>query len=702
MRQTNAVTRRRARMTAIAAVVALCFVATSGNADRAIEAGGENLDAQVPVPESEFETAPTELAPILIDANKVEENALVERSFETPDDIAGFGETIFAEPSWRSFQTTAELLGQSVGAQIRRQGGRDDFSTLSIRGAPSAQVRILLDGVALGRASDSVVNLADLPIDTIDRIEVYRGFAPVSLTPVSAAGVVNVITRDPGHATGSVAVGGGSFGTAKVNAGGAGPVAGGSAAAFASYRHTDGDFDYVNDNGTPEKKADDSVRKRENNESDTVENLLRWRSNLTDDLKLQIRNHLFYKDEGVPGVVFYDPNAPPLLPKSRLETVRDIAALGLGSRDGRWNAEQIVTWESQKLSDTGSPSADNTSETTASTTAVRWGRPLPAANWFSGSAEYTWEGFDQRNPSSPNAEANRSSLAIAAGDDWTVSALRTTFSMQLRHQELWNDSNDESSGDSSDRSTDPRVGLRWEPLGGLAIKSNVSTYFRPPSFDELFGSNGFTTANPALTPEEGLTWDAGFEWTGRKDPFGKLAISYSYFGSNIDDVIVVVLTFDRTAKAVNETRARIRGHEARVEWQGPAGFALSANYTHQDAENRASAAELRGKELAGLASNEGWVRVSWGRGPVVLAYDVDITGAHFTDSENHEPLPSRSVHNVSTVLGPFWKGWRLTLEANNLGDSLVPDQIGFPLPGRSFFAVVSWSMPPKTGESNAH
>ena len=69
---------------------------------------------------------------------------------------------IKAEPTWRSFETPAELLGRSVGAQLRRQGGRDDFSTLTIRGAPSAQLRVLLDGVALGRASSSVVNLADL------------------------------------------------------------------------------------------------------------------------------------------------------------------------------------------------------------------------------------------------------------------------------------------------------------------------------------------------------------------------------------------------------------------------------------------------------------------------------------------------------------------------------------------------------------
>src|SRR5262245_25884870 len=85
---------------------------------------------------------PVVLDTVIVDGKVSEEPALVERSFDTPEDATGFGETILAEPTWRSFETSAELLGESVGAQVRRQGGRDDFSTLSIRGAPSSQLRI--------------------------------------------------------------------------------------------------------------------------------------------------------------------------------------------------------------------------------------------------------------------------------------------------------------------------------------------------------------------------------------------------------------------------------------------------------------------------------------------------------------------------------------------------------------------------------
>ncbi len=628
-----------------------------------------------------------ELAPIQVEGVKPEEKALVERSFETPEDVTGFGETIFAEPLWRSFETPAELLGESVGAQIRRQGGRDDFSTLTIRGAPSAQVRILLDGVALGRASDSVVNLADLPMDIVERIEIYRGFAPVSLTPVSAAGVVNVVTRQPDKATAMAAAGGGSFGTAKVNVGGAGPLLGGSASAFAAYRHTEGDFDYV-DPGLEHNPDDSKVGKRTNNDGDAVEGLVRWNRSVTDGTDLRLRNHLFYKVEGVPGIAAFPRDA-------RLETTREIAAAGIGSKDGRWNVDEIVTWEEKRLSDSDSfDSTDNTSETAGSSSIVRFARPLGESHWLSGSGDFTYEDFDQNNerPALVDAQADRSSLAVAVGDDWTVERLRTTLGMQLRHQELWNSSNSTVAPDDHDRSTDPRVGLKWEPLAGLAIKSNVSTYFRPPNFDELYGTDGFTVGNPRLEPETGLAWDAGPEWTFEREPFGKLGVSYSYFGSDIDDIIVVQLNFRRESRADNVSKAKIRGHEFRLEWKGPAGLALSGNYTHQDARNDSGTPGLDGLDLPGIAPDEGWMRVSWTRGLFVLSYDLDVTGSHYIDSEHDKPkLPTRTVHGVSVVCGPFWNGWRVTLEGSNLGDSLVPDEIGYPLPGRAFYATLSWA-----------
>lgn len=667
---------------------------SSNNTSAPGAAGGDDNQPDSTLPEASVpEPAGAELAPILIEADEGRrDQALPQRSFETPEDVAGFGETITADTAWRSFESASELLSRSVGAQLRRQGGRDDFSSLSIRGAPSGQLRILLDGVSIGRASDSVVNLADLPLDTVERIEIYRGFAPVSLSPASAAGVVNVVTRDPKKPTMNLGAGLGSFGSGKINAGAAAPLAGGAASAFASLRTTDGDFEYEDDNGTLNNPFDDRTRKRANNDSNAVDALTRWKGPIWGELQAQLRNHVFYKDEGVPGLARFSP------PKARLETIRNIAVASLGAPGKGWSIEEGVTHEREELSDFGT--IDNVGRTTASATTARWNRALGKSHWISGSSEVVWEGFEQRFTKSAKAssDADRWSVAAAAGDDWTIDTLDTTVSLQLRHQELWNgfDASLVPGGGGSDRSTDPRLGLRWEPIPGLALKSNVSTYFRPPNFDELFGTNGFTEGNPDLEPEQGTAYDAGFQWATGHPRLGDFALGYSWFGSDIDDVILIVpVTVNRTAKAFNIGRAKVRGHEASFEWKGPWGLAVSANYTFQDAENRSSNALLRGNQLPGLAPHEAYGRASWEWKRFVFAYDVDVSSEHYIEVSNVGPrLPTRVVHGASVVWGPFWNGFRVTLEADNLGDTLVPDEIGYPLPGRAFYATLSWSGSP--------
>ncbi len=635
----------------------------------------------------------TQLQPIVVEDETSDAEVLPARSFETPEDDVGFGETILTLPAWQGFVSASELLGQSVGAQLRRQGGREDFSTLSVRGAPAGQVRILMDGVALGRADNAVVNLADLPLDSVERIEVYRGFAPVGLTPISSASVVNLVTRRPTRPTFGVATGYGSFGSAKVSAHAAAPLGNkGSASAFANFRTTDGDFEYRDDNGTVSNPADDEVRKRANNHSDAVDLLLRYQRPLVEGLSLQLRDQGFYKDEGVPGLARFSP------PHATLETVRNTSAVVVEDDSKRWALESNLTYESKDLSGFGFQ--DNRGRTLASTTQGRWSRALGKSNFVSASAEVGYETFRQtftEAVSLPGNSSDRWSLAMAGGDEWTLERWNLTASLQLRHQELWNSfdatlANDKSN--TSDRSTNPRVGLRWQPLTGFTIKGNVATYYRPPTFDELFGTDGFTVGNSDLSPESGINRDIGWEWSPALRGFGRVEVSYAYFHNNIDDVILVILNYQRLAKAMNAAKARIRGHEARLEAEGPYGLALSANYTYQDAENRTPRAGQFGKQLPSLAPHEAHSRLSWTRGRFVAAYDADLSSEHYIDSENAAPpVPTRVLHGVELGFGPFGGGFRVSLEGDNLGNDLTPDEIGFPLPGRAFYATLSWSSP---------
>ena len=90
-------------------------------------------------------------------------------------------------------QSVAELLVGQPGVQIRRSGGLGQWSGASLRGAAPGQVAVFLDGVPLSRGSQSAVDLSQLPLDGLERVEIYRGVPPLALGSEAIGGAINLI-----------------------------------------------------------------------------------------------------------------------------------------------------------------------------------------------------------------------------------------------------------------------------------------------------------------------------------------------------------------------------------------------------------------------------------------------------------------------------------------------------------------------------
>ena len=98
------------------------------------------------------------------------------------------------------------------------------------------------------------------------------------------------------------------------------------------------------------------------------------------------------------------------------------------------------------------------------------------------------------------------------------------------------------------RTENPKVGARWEPVEGIALRASYGTSFRAPLFDELLGENLslFTTAAvadpasptgtsnvlalfgyaPDIQPEKARTWTAGFDIAPPALPGLKASLTY--------------------------------------------------------------------------------------------------------------------------------------------------------------------------------
>src|SRR5262249_52917289 len=133
----------------------------------------------------------------------------------------------------------------------------------SVRGSEAAEVAVFLDGVPLNPAGGAVVDLSQLPVDGLVRVEVYRGVPPVELGADAVGGAIHLISR---HAGGPphlrLSAGLGSFGARSTSIGYAGRSGAVHVDANLAYRGATGDFLYYDDQGTLLTTSDDGLSRR--------------------------------------------------------------------------------------------------------------------------------------------------------------------------------------------------------------------------------------------------------------------------------------------------------------------------------------------------------------------------------------------------------------------------------------------------------
>jgi outer membrane cobalamin receptor len=134
------------------------------------------------------------------------------------DDFRPSVRIIKAEEFKGRFQDVPAVLEQESGITIQRAGAIGEYATASIRGEPSAKVKVFLDGMPMNSASDGSVDLSKIPLDNIFSIEVYKGAVPFELSEEGVGSVINITTVQSKQNFFSANIEGGSFGYVKAGA----------------------------------------------------------------------------------------------------------------------------------------------------------------------------------------------------------------------------------------------------------------------------------------------------------------------------------------------------------------------------------------------------------------------------------------------------------------------------------------------------
>ncbi len=89
----------------------------------------------------------------------------------------------------------SEVLSKTSGVKIRTAGGEGSATRISVRGLEGKRVGFFVDGTPLNDNTD-FINVNDIPVDMIERVEVYKGIVPAKFGGSAIGGAVNIVLKE--------------------------------------------------------------------------------------------------------------------------------------------------------------------------------------------------------------------------------------------------------------------------------------------------------------------------------------------------------------------------------------------------------------------------------------------------------------------------------------------------------------------------
>ena len=635
---------------------------------------------------------------------------------ELPEDPTSFTTVIDADSRRAQHETVSQLLGESVGVQVRQLGGPGAPSEISIRGSTAAQVVVQLDGLRLNNAQTGSFDLSAVPLAMLEQLQVSRGGGSLQAGSAAIGGVVNLVPMSPGDTpVTDASFAGGSFGSYEGSLSHARRIGKSDVVAGYDGFHTDGGYGFqspelISPGGTTPSRS----LTRINSESDRHVGWLRLGHDLDAGVRIGISDYLSYQSRGVPGLDSGSGADGGQNADAHQRVTRNLLDL---------KAQAHELWQGRVSAEGRLYARYDRSHYTDPTPVPNTGEPIDNLddNWEVGlraelATDLRWLSVD--NGLSSQFEARHDSYSsnrALSQDRWVVSAMlqdeallfggRLSLAPGLRFE--W----------AEDNSSEwlPRLGAALELVSGVRLKGNVERSYRIPTFDELFFDQGPIQGNPNLRPEEALNADLGFQlgfenW-GSWLSAGSLEVAGFY--NDIDNSIVFQQVNPFVVKATNTGPVQIVGVELAAaltlfEW-----FALSGNWTWLDSQLEGAGLDLElgvpRRVLPGRAKNQWLVKLVVGppQSSARASFEAQHTGRIPTSFSGASFVSARTVFNAAIsydVAG--WvrrirqirrfrspgansqSGWLpdqliLSLTGNNLTDQSVRDAVGFPQPGRT-------------------
>ncbi len=573
---------------------------------------------------------------------------------------SAFGEVISQEEILDSTaRSLDEILARSNGIQFRNYGP-GGLSYISLRGASSEQVLVLIDGERLNNAQSGGADLSQILLDGVQQIEILRGGQSALYGADAMGGILYIVTGIPRSPRIALDSSVGSFGARQWHTD-----------VSHRWRKLSGSLSYTNDKADNDFRFTDAYGQQ------------RTRSN-SGYVRQNVRARLEWRGPGYLRCVgeHYDGEigvAGPLGQTSELAYQKD------RTNALRTHWEQTVTdWFRYQLN------------AHVRRRSLHYRAPGPfdidalhKLNSIGGEMQGTlsWNGKGgSRNPlifgvsmrqdaveSSSVNDQERNAASLYLQQEWQSRGVYLFPAMRL---DTYSD---------FDAGWSPKLGWRIPVSSGFTLKGNLGRSYRAPALNDLYWpEDGFAKGNPDLRPERSFDVDMGVHMNIQRASYrwtGNLVVFYSRF----KDRILWSPAQEGRWMPANLNEAVNRGIE--FEQRFEKGFVnLDISYTLLNAK------DANDKQLVYAARHKlnGNIRIGnrnlWGK------WSSNYQSKRFYTRSNTRWLDPFVTHDLQLGVGKQ-VGTRLSLkcigEIRNLLDSEYQLVKNYPLPGRELRLKVS-------------
>lgn len=592
----------------------------------------------------------------------------------------------------KALATTHDLLLEVPGVRPVSFGGWSQYTVLTLRGADAEHTQVFLGEIPLSAPDGGAVDLSTLPPFLIERIDVFRGGAPVWLGSGSIGGVVRVVPREQDAEMAVLQTGVASYGTFNTQ---------GSVSLKSQWLHNDrlqiaagmlrseGGFLYRDNMGTPLDPTDDVEATQRNGQLRSGYGLMRYRADLGGH-QLEWLNTAFVRQ------------APALRSYENVHTffARFLSGLSLSRQSAKtdalgealWRYQGVATYalERRRFFDPYNSVGLGAQETDDSLhrVFVRAAGSRRMSSWFRWTALSTWTAdiFSPYNALSEiesNENFHRHALAGALEGqiDHTLGHVPMEWRLSGRAEAMFNAFPDQST--ASEIAPTMRLSHRSKLSRLTNLQASFARGVRFPSMLELFGDRGFTEGNTSLTPETSWMADIGIvQRIGSEATH--LNIESRFFVQKFSDLIRYIRTSQRTAKPENVASASNLGIELGIKGRAKMGSNSSADIVGQLTWQHPRDAEGRILPYRPLWQMYLRPAINWKNYSVYA--DVSHLGQNYQDAANVVMLGPRTLVGCGGSIFLTNRRVEFTVSVRDLFDVQPYEVVGFPLPGRTIAA----------------